>query len=127
MLDHVGIEVRDFRKARPLRGDLGATGLELVTEAGGWGASPVGTTQETIQTVQSFWIHRAAGSPSRVHIAFRAQERAQVHTFWRAGLRAGGRDNGAPGIRAHYHLDYFGAFLLDPNGHNIEAVCHAAQ
>lgn len=57
-------------------------------------------------------------------MAFVAASRAQVDAFHRAGLTAGGRDHGAPGLRPHYHPDYYGAFLLDPDGHNIEAVCH---
>jgi catechol 2,3-dioxygenase-like lactoylglutathione lyase family enzyme len=59
-----------------------------------------------------------------VHIAFAAPSRDQVHLFYRAALAAGGRDNGAPGPRPHYHANYFGAFVLDPDGNNIEAVCH---
>lgn len=129
MLDHVGIEVGDFTRSTAFyAATLAPLGLELVSEANGWaGFAPAGTTQETIQVVPSFWIHQASGSPSRVHIAFRTQERARVDAFWHAGLGAGGRDNGAPGIRAQYHPSYFGAFLLDPDGHNIEAVCHAAE
>jgi catechol 2,3-dioxygenase-like lactoylglutathione lyase family enzyme len=65
----------------------------------------------------------AANSPTP-HIAFRAASRAQVDAFYRAAMAAGGRDNGGPGIREHYHPNYYGAFVLDPDGHNIEAVCH---
>lgn len=72
------------------------------------------------------WI--ASGSPQepRVHIAFRADNREQVDAFYKAALAAGGRDNGPPGPRPHYHPGYYGAFVLDPDGHNIEAVCHSA-
>jgi catechol 2,3-dioxygenase-like lactoylglutathione lyase family enzyme len=62
-----------------------------------------------------------------VHVAILAKDRAAVDAFCEAALAAGGRDNGPPGIRAHYHPDYYGAFVLDPDGHNIEAVCHTPQ
>ena len=60
-----------------------------------------------------------------IHVAFRAETRAQVDAFYKAAMAAGGRDNGAPGLRPHYHANYYAAFVLDPDGHNIEAVCHA--
>jgi len=71
-----------------------------------------------------FWISEGAPNVPPVHVAFRADTRAQVDAFHKAGMAAGGRDNGAPGIRTHYHPNYYGAFVLDPDGHNIEAVCH---
>jgi len=64
---------------------------------------------------------------SPIHIAFRVATRAQVDVFYKAAMAAGGRDNGAPGLRPHYHPNYYGAFVLDPDGHNIEAVCHEAS
>ena len=76
-----------------------------------------------------FWVTSA--TPERpphkpgIHIAFRVETRALVDAFYKAALAAGGTDNGAPGIRAHYHQNYYGAFVRDPDGHNIEAVCHA--
>jgi predicted lactoylglutathione lyase len=62
----------------------------------------------------------------RIHVAFRAETREMVQAFYEAALKVGGRDNGVPGLRSHYHPDYYGAFVLDPDGHNIEAVCHAS-
>ena len=62
-----------------------------------------------------------------MHVAFRSESREGVSAFWNAALAAGGRDNGAPGVRAHYHPTYYAAFVLDPDGHNIEAVCHAPE
>jgi predicted lactoylglutathione lyase len=62
-----------------------------------------------------------------VHVAFVAGNRKTVEAFHAAALEAGGKDNGAPGLRPHYHADYFGAFVLDPDGNNIEAVCHQAE
>ena len=129
MFDHLGIEVGDFPRSRAFYvATLAPLGFELVAEVDEWaGFAANGTTGAGIQTTPSFWIHRANGQPSRVHVAFRAAERRSVAAFWQAGLQAGGRDNGAPGLRTHYHPDYFAAFVLDHDGHNIEAVCHAAQ
>jgi len=73
-----------------------------------------------------FWISEGAPNVPPIHVAFRADTRAQVDAFHKAGIAAGGRDNGAPGLRTHYHPNYYGAFVLDPDGHNIEAVCHGA-
>jgi catechol 2,3-dioxygenase-like lactoylglutathione lyase family enzyme len=73
-----------------------------------------------------FWIGLRESAITGVHIAFAARDRAVVNAFHAAALAAGGRDNGAPGLRPRYHANYYGAFVLDPDGHNIEAVCHAA-
>ena len=70
-----------------------------------------------------FWIGQGSPNQPRVHIAFRADSRAIVDAFHRAAVAAGGRDNGPPGLRPHYHDNYYGAFVLDPDGHNIEEVC----
>ena len=90
-------------------------------EAEGW----AGFGGMDLQRNPSFWIHQTPGHKSPVHVAFRSDSRERVHAFHSAALAAGGRDNGAPGIRPHYHPDFYGAFVLDPDGHNIEAVCHA--
>jgi catechol 2,3-dioxygenase-like lactoylglutathione lyase family enzyme len=74
-----------------------------------------------------FWIGKAPQAGTPIHIAFRAETRAQVDAFYKAATAAGGRDNGAPGLRPHYHANYYGAFVLDPDGHSVEAVCHAPQ
>jgi catechol 2,3-dioxygenase-like lactoylglutathione lyase family enzyme len=71
-----------------------------------------------------FWISSGTANKPPVHIAFRVPTREQVDAFYRAALAAGGTDNGAPGLRLHYHPNYYGAFVRDPDGHNIEAVCH---
>jgi catechol 2,3-dioxygenase-like lactoylglutathione lyase family enzyme len=65
--------------------------------------------------------------PGPIHVAFAAKDRAEVRAFYAAAIAAGGRDNGAPGLRPQYDSDYYGAFVLDPDGHNIEAVCHAPE
>jgi catechol 2,3-dioxygenase-like lactoylglutathione lyase family enzyme len=71
-----------------------------------------------------FWISEGKPNNPPIHIAFRAANRSQVDQFYKAAMASGGRDNGAPGPRPHYHENYYGAFVLDPDGHNIEAVCH---
>jgi catechol 2,3-dioxygenase-like lactoylglutathione lyase family enzyme len=72
----------------------------------------------------AFWVGSGGPTAPRLHAAFVAESRAAVDAFYEAALAAGGRDNGKPGVRAHYHPSYYGAFVLDPEGHNIEAVCH---
>ncbi len=74
-----------------------------------------------------FWIAEQDATKGKLHIALSAKSRADVDAFHAAALAAGGRDNGAPGPRPHYHPNYYGAFVLDPDGHNIEAVCHAPE
>jgi catechol 2,3-dioxygenase-like lactoylglutathione lyase family enzyme len=72
-----------------------------------------------------FWIGGEGGLNKPIHIAITTQDRAAVDAFYRAALAAGGKDNGVPGLRPQYHLNYYAAFVLDPDGHNIEAVCHS--
>lgn len=125
MIDHTGIVVSDFQKSRQFYSQaLAPIGYSLLMEvsaaetgrgdAAGFGVAPK----------PDFWIGSGTPNVPPVHVAFRAPSRAQVDAFYQAALAAGGRDNGAPGLRAHYHPNYYGAFVLDPDGHNIEAVCH---
>lgn len=128
MIDHTGVAVSDFERSKAFyRTALAPLGYALLMEL------PAAVTQSADVAgfgeppKPDFWIH--SGTPNRppVHIAFRAATRAAVDAFYRAALSAGGRDNGPPGPRPHYHANYYGAFVLDPDGHNIEAVCHAPQ
>lgn len=75
----------------------------------------------------SLWLVPAKVPPAPLHLAFAAETRAQVDAFYAAALAAGGRDNGAPGLRPHYHPNYYGAFVIGPDGHNVEAVCHRPE
>jgi catechol 2,3-dioxygenase-like lactoylglutathione lyase family enzyme len=122
VLDHVTLGVTDFSRARAFYAAALAP-LGIVEMAGD------GTAYAGFGEGQSpyFWIGPKAGPLSGVHIAFAAADRATVDRFHAAALAAGGRDNGAPGLRPQYHPDYYGAFVLDPDGHNIEAVCHKPQ
>jgi catechol 2,3-dioxygenase-like lactoylglutathione lyase family enzyme len=122
MLDHVTIGVSDIERSRSfydlaLR-PLGITRLYAEGEtASGYGVAPKAF----------FWISWRGLPQTGAHIAFTAQDRAVVDRFHAEAIAAGGKDNGAPGIRPNYHPSYYGAFVLDPDGHNIEAVCHARQ
>jgi catechol 2,3-dioxygenase-like lactoylglutathione lyase family enzyme len=75
----------------------------------------------------SLWLHETRERPARLHIAFAAESRKLVDAFYEAAIAAGGKDNGPPGLRPHYHPSYYGAFVIGPDGHNIEAVCHAPE
>ena len=125
MLDHIGIGVTDYEKAKAFYdlalAPLGIAKVMEVTAAESGHSDAAGYGKER----PFFWFGRVERT-TPVHIAFTAPDRATVDAFYRAALAAGGSDNGAPGPRPHYHADYYGAFVLDPDGHNIEAVCHAA-
>jgi catechol 2,3-dioxygenase-like lactoylglutathione lyase family enzyme len=126
MIDHIGFPVSDYGRAKAFYTQaLAPLGYGLIVEvmqddrpgepAAGFGANGK----------PDFWIGGEGALNKPVHIAILAKDRVTVDAFYKAALAAGGRDNGAPGIRAHYHPNYYGAFVLDPDGHNIEAVCHA--
>jgi catechol 2,3-dioxygenase-like lactoylglutathione lyase family enzyme len=90
------------------------------------GFGPPGPAEDFQSGKPSFWIGEGEPLAGRGHVGFRAPSRKAVEAFYRAALSAGGKDNGPPGLRPHYHANYYGAFVLDPDGNNIEAVCHAA-
>jgi catechol 2,3-dioxygenase-like lactoylglutathione lyase family enzyme len=127
MIDHIGFPVSDYERAKAFYlKALAPLGYELVMEvkqqdqveetpAAGFGADGK----------PDFWIGGEGGLNKPLHVAILAKDRAAVDGFYKAAMAAGGRDNGAPGIRAHYHPNYYGAFVLDLDGHNIEAVCHS--
>lgn len=118
MLDHVGLRVADMDAARAFyREALAPLGYALVYEGHGWAGFGA-------DGMPDFWIAGEGPTSPPVHVAFRADSRTGVDHFHAAGLAAGGTDNGAPGLRPEYHKDYYGAFVLDPDGNNIEAVCH---
>ena len=127
MLDHIGFPVSDYERAKTFYlKALAPLGYSLIMEvkqddsdspAAGFGANGK----------PDFWIGGEGALNKPVHIAIEAKDRATVDAFYKAALGAGGRDNGAPGIRAHYHPNYYGAFVLDLDGHNVEAVCHTPE
>jgi catechol 2,3-dioxygenase-like lactoylglutathione lyase family enzyme len=119
MIDHVGYAVRNFARSRAFyTAALAPLGLAVVMEGADWAMMGRDGRPE-------FWFGIAGRPVNYLHLAFRAGSRAEVDAFWKAALGAGGTDNGAPGLRPHYHPDYYGAFVLDPDGLNIEAVTHA--
>ena len=128
MIDHTGVSVSDYARSKAFYTQaLGAIGYAVLMEvpaalSGKTDAAGFGDTGAT-PPKPDFWIGQGTPNRPAVHVAFRVRQRAQVDAFHAAGLAAGGRDNGAPGIRAHYHPGYYAAFVLDPDGHNIEVVC----
>jgi len=128
MLDHVGLHVSDFARAKDFyRQALAAIGYQLIAEFPSEVTGSTAVAGFGDPPKPDFWIHavaRAARTAPVAHIAFRVPTKKLVDEFHAAAIAAGGRDNGAPGPRPHYHADYYGAFVLDPDGHNIEAVCH---
>ncbi len=118
MLDHVTIGTGNLARAREFYDRaLKPLGIERLFPDGqtAWGYG-VGDNA-------FFWIGARDAVMTGAHVAFAAPDHATVDAFYAAALAAGGRDNGAPSLRTHYHPDYYGAFVLDPDGHNIEAVC----
>ena len=128
MIDHTGISVSDLKKSKAFYSTaLAPIGYAMLMEIP---ASVTGHTDVAgfgVAPKPDFWISQGAPNKPPIHIALRVDTRAKVDAFYQAALAAGGVDNGAPGIRAHYHPNYYGAFVLDPDGHNIEAVCHEAD
>jgi catechol 2,3-dioxygenase-like lactoylglutathione lyase family enzyme len=124
MIDHFGFPVSDYERSKAFyTRALAPLGYTLVMEvrqdehdspAAGFGANGK----------PDLWIGGEGGLNRVLHVAIAANDRAAVDAFHHAALAAGGKDNGAPGLRPHYHANYSGAFVLDPDGHNVEAVCH---
>lgn len=134
MFDHLGITVNHYPRSRAFYEQALATlgygvAMEVTREMTGayegCGFGPAGRPR--------FWVGTSSGethgsdASSGIHLAFTAQTRAEVDAFHAAALAAGGRDNGAPGLRPHYHPDYYGAFVIDLDGNNVEAVCHTPE
>ncbi|UFN49635.1 VOC family protein [Roseomonas sp. OT10] len=125
MIDHVGIAATDFAASRRFYdAALAPLGIAVVMEVtpdqtGGFHSLGYGREGKPF-----FWLSSGGPRGAGMHVAFTAPDRATVRAFHAAALAAGGRDNGAPGLRPHYHPDYYGAFVLDPDGINVEAVCH---
>jgi len=117
MFDHVTIPVSDLTRSLTFYDQaLKPLGLSRLYTDPGWTFAGYGIDRP------SFWLGLAESVQTPTHVAFTAADRATVDRFHAAALAVGGRDNGQPGLRPHYHADYYGAFILDPDGHNIEAV-----
>ncbi len=119
MIDHVSLAVKDYAKSKAFYTmALAPLGFMMLTEIMDHTVAGFGATRP------QFWIGQDKPHSTATHVAFIAKTRDAVNAFYEAGLAAGGKDNGKPGLRPEYHKDYYGAFLLDPDGNNVEAVCH---
>jgi catechol 2,3-dioxygenase-like lactoylglutathione lyase family enzyme len=127
-VDHTSLSVSDFAKAKAFYAaalkPLGITVLMEFPKAvtGNVDVAGLGSNGKPF-----FWLADAGKTSPRIHIAFVASTRAEVDAFYKAAIAAGGKDNGAPGLRPMYHPSYYGAFVLDADGHNVEAVCHTPE
>jgi catechol 2,3-dioxygenase-like lactoylglutathione lyase family enzyme len=129
IIDHVGINAKDYDRAKSFyQKALAPLGIGLVMEYPPWCGFGKGQKAE-------FWIGSGTAAFQRdeqvriitpVHVCFAASSRAEVDAFYAAAIAAGGKDNGPPGVRAQYHPNYYGAFVIDPDGHNVEAVFHGS-
>ncbi|WP_018605393.1 VOC family protein [Uliginosibacterium gangwonense] len=130
MIDHMGINVTDLQGSKTFYetalAPLGyRTCMHIENIATGFGADRDAVPQD--DPGGDFWIALGTPQTPRVHVAFHAANQAEVRAFYAAALAAGGKDNGAPGLRPHYHANYYAAFIFDPDGYNIEAVCHKPE
>ena len=125
MIDHTGLQVTDPKKSRNFYDKaLAPLGYQMMMEIPKEHTDGMVVLGYGVPPKPDFWMSEGTPNQPRLHIAFSATNRQQVDEFYKAALTAGGKDNGVPGPRPHYHKDYYGAFVLDPDGHNIEAVCH---
>lgn len=123
MFDHIGIPASDLAKSKEFfLKALAPIGVEVVMEFPG----AVGIGQKG---KPSFWLGESEGGavPGAMHLAFTADNREQVRAFYDAAMAAGAKDNGGPGLRPQYHATYYGAFVIGPDGHNVEVVCHKPE
>lgn len=126
ILDHMGFPVTDYARSLDFyKKVLAPLGIVVLKEfkLGDDGDGYAGFGRVRPQ----FWIGTGEKLTGRLHVAFTATSREEVAAFYAAALAAGAKDNGPPGLRPHYHANYFGAFVLDPDGHNIEAVTHLPE
>lgn len=122
MFDHVKFGVSDFEASKTFfRKALEPLGVAIVAE----GVPTYGVELVAKGKLASLCLFKTEEKPAHLHLAFAAESREQVDAFYRAALEAGGRDNGPPGLRPQYHANYYAAFVIGPDGHNIEAVCQA--
>ena len=123
MFDHVGLNVRDYAASRAFyERALAPLGYSVLMAFDEWKAAGFGTEQKP-----EFWISQREPFGTGSHVAFACDDRATVDAFHDAALAAGGSDNGAPGLRKQYHASYYGAFIIDLDGNNVEAVCHRPE
>ena len=123
MFDHVKFGVSDYAASKAFFLEaLKPLGVDVVSEG-----SPTYGVELSSKGEDSLCLYQTEEKPAHLHLAFTAKHRPQVDAFYRAALEAGGKDNGAPGLRPHYHANYYAASVIGPDGHNIEAVCHKPE
>jgi catechol 2,3-dioxygenase-like lactoylglutathione lyase family enzyme len=128
MIAHVGIQVSDIERSKSFyAATLAPIGYRMIREYGVSSTRPAESAGFGEPPRADLWIYQGAPSPAATHIAFQVSKRALVDAFYAAALAAGGRDNGKPGLRPQYNPNYYGAFVLDPDGYNIEAMCREAE
>jgi len=121
MFDHVKFGVTDFAASKAFYAKaLEPLGVSIVAE----GVPTYGVELAAKGSIASLCLFQTEEKPAHLHLAFAARSRQQVEAFYRAALQAGAKDNGPPGLRPQYHPNYYAAFVIGPDGHNIEAVCH---
>ena len=126
MIDHTGINCSDIKKSKEFDVKaLAPLGYRVIHEFAEVGKAQV--IGMGAQGKADFWLGEGTPQKPHVHLAFRAADQKAVEAFYKAAMAAGGKDNGQPGVRPHYHEKYYGAFIWDPDGHNIEAVCHGSD
>jgi catechol 2,3-dioxygenase-like lactoylglutathione lyase family enzyme len=120
MIDHMGFGASDYDASMKFfLAALAPLGYKVVMEGPPGAGAGIGPSHAPV-----LWISPSRQTPAHLHIALTANTRAEVDAFHKAALAAGGQDNGAPGLRPNYHPNYYGAFVIGPDGHNVEAVCH---
>jgi catechol 2,3-dioxygenase-like lactoylglutathione lyase family enzyme len=129
MIDHVGISVADAKRSKAFYdAALVPIGITMIMEVPGSVTESGGTACGYGKAGKPFfWFGDKEKVGAGFHIAFAVDKRKLVDAFYKAALAAGGKDNGAPGLRPHYHANYYGAFVRDPDGHNVEVVCHLPE
>jgi catechol 2,3-dioxygenase-like lactoylglutathione lyase family enzyme len=126
MIDHFGFPVSDYERSKAFYTKaLAPLGYALIMETGQTENDSL-AAGFGVDGKPNFWIGGEGGLNRPIHVAITTKDRAGVDSFFKAALAAGGKDNGPPGFRPHYHANYYAAFVLDPDGHNVEAVCHAS-
>jgi catechol 2,3-dioxygenase-like lactoylglutathione lyase family enzyme len=124
MFDHVKFGVSDYAASRTFfLKALEPLGVVVIAE----GSPTYGVELAPPEGEVSLCLYQTEERPAHLHVAFKADSRQQVDAFYRAALEAGGKDNGPPGVRPHYNANYYAAFVIGPDGHNIEVVCHAPE
>ena len=123
MFDHVVFGVSDYAASKTFYlKALEPLGVKVIAEG-----PPTYGVELSGKDQVSLCLYQTSEQPAHLHLAFKAENREQVHAFHRAALEAGGKDNGAPGLRPRYHANYYAAFVIGPDGHNVEVVCHVPE